>query len=447
MIANRKEVAALKIGRPLFVILCAWALLLALPLYAAAEESEEYLLNGNIYYEINERDEIVITRSRASVTEAVIPAEIDGFPVTEIQNNAFQEHTRLRKVQLPDTIRKIGDYAFYQCTRLEEVEIPETVAQIGWGILTKTPWIQNQPEGCVLVGNGVLIGYAGASPQVVIPDGTTAIAGRAFEACTFMQSVQIPGTVKEIGGLAFSGCTQLTECTIPEGVTSIGEYAFNWCVALQNVRIADSVTEIDNHAFIGCSGLISVTLPKGLTKIGSAVFCGCSNLTKIEIPAFVTEIGVEAFYGCISLTEVTLRSAVQTIGAGAFSGCTSLRKVTMHSSKCSIDDAAETFPEASLLYGLPESSLQFYAQKYSRQFIEAEPLLGDMDEDGSLTVSDASLLLTIFSKEGAGVQRANAFQLWVGDVNYDGAINVSDATWVLTRFAQNAAGMDVLHSE
>jgi hypothetical protein len=181
-------------------------------LLVQAEESEEteYLYNETIYYQINEQSEVVIVRSRASVTEACIPAYIDDMPVTEIRNNAFQGRTRLTKVVLPETITKIGDYAFYQCTRLEEVSIPDTVSQIGWGILTGTPWMQNQPEGCILVGNRIVIGYQGSQSCVVIPEGTTAIAGHAFENCKTMMSVVIPDTVREIGALAFAGCSQLT---------------------------------------------------------------------------------------------------------------------------------------------------------------------------------------------------------------------------------------------
>lgn len=426
----------------IFGLLSALFLLFSIqPEVSAGDSGEEFLYNENIYYQINENNEIVITRSRASVTEACIPAAIDGIPVTEIQNNAFQGRTRLTKVILPDTVTKIGDYAFYQCTRLEEVFIPDTVTQIGWGILSGTPWLQNQPEGCVCVGNGIVIGYQGSAAQVVIPDGTTAIAGRAFEDCKTMMSVQIPSTVREIGGLAFSGCSQLTECTVPEGVCTIGEYAFNWCLALQTVRIADSVTSIGNHAFVGCRSLISVTLPKGLLRIENAVFCGCSNLTKIVIPAAVTDIGSDAFYGCISLKEITLRSTVVSLGQGAFGGCTGLQKLTIFNNMCKIADAEETIAANAAIYGLRESTAQAYAQNYARQFVAAFPLLGDMNESGRLEIEDASMILTIYAQAASGTLYApSAYQMLAGDVNEDSKIDITDATCVLNVYAGQAAG-------
>ncbi len=408
----------------------------------SACDSEEFLFNGNIYYEINERDEVVITRSRASVTEACIPEEIAGMPVTEIQNNAFQSRTRLTKVTLPATVERIGDYAFYQCTRLEEVVIPETITQIGWAILAGTPWIQNQPEGCISVGRQIVIGYQGSSSHVVIPEGTTAIAGRAFEECTAMMSVEIPGTVQEIGGLAFSGCAQLTECTIPEGVVTIGEYAFNWCVALQNVWIADSVTSIGNHAFVGCSSLISITLPQKLNRIESAVFCGCSNLTKISIPSTVTEIGSDAFYGCASLKNVTLRSTVTSVGTDAFGGCIGLEKLVILNHVCQISDSEGTIAINAAIYGLRESTAQLYAKNYERQFMLATPLRGDVNENECVDIPDASQLLLIYAKLGAGlIDSPTPYEMLAGDVNEDGIIDIADATWVLKTYAEAGAGI------
>ncbi|MBQ8515261.1 MAG: leucine-rich repeat protein [Ruminococcus sp.] len=409
----------------------------------ALETAEEFLYNENIYYQINALDEVVITRSRASVKEAVIPAEIDGRPVTEIQNNAFQSRTRLTTVSLPDTIQRIGDYAFYQCTRLETVEIPDTVTQIGWGILAGTPWLENQPEGCVIMGNQILIGYRGSDSQVVIPEGTTAIAGRAFEDCESLMSVSIPSTVTEIGGLAFSGCSKLTECTIPEGVVSLGEYAFNWCIALQTAEIADSVAAIGNHAFVGCSSLISVKLPSKLTRIESAVFLGCSNLTKVQIPDTVTDIGSDAFYGCLSLREVTLRSTVRSIGARAFGECTSLEKLTIFNDSCQISDSAETIAASSAIYGLRGSTAQTYAQTYERQFMIAEPVPGDVNENGLIEIADASRILLLYAQVGANLISApGAYELLAGDMNGDGILDISDATQVLLIYARKGAGLE-----
>ncbi len=405
---------------------------------------EEILFNGNIYYQINDRHEIIITRSRASVTEAVIPSEINGMPVTEIRGSAFNGKTRLTKVVIPCTVTKIGDYAFYQCTRLNEIDIPSSVTEIGWNILKDTPWLQNQPEGCILVGNNILIAYQGEPQQVVIPEGVTAIAGCAFENLKSMMSVIIPESVKIIGGLAFSGCTKLTECTVPEGVRKIEAYAFNWCEALQRVTIADSVETIGNHAFLGCSALISVKLPKNLSRIETAVFCGCTSLTKITIPEHITDIGSQAFMHCISLSEVKLHKGIVSIGPDAFEGCTGLSRLMVYNENCYIAGSEKTISPNTTIYGFRESTAQFYAQSYERQFIIVSLLEGDMNDDGTVNVADATILLSIYAKYAAHcINHIDAFDIAAGDINRNGTLDIGDATNILKLYADKGAGFEL----
>lgn len=449
-ISVRKEAAVLGIKKIVRVVLCVLLAVIVsainvrecMDVYAFEDSEEEFLFNGNIYYRINEYGEIIITGSRASVTEAEIPTEIDGMPVREIRNNAFQDRTRLRKVVLPETIEKIGDYAFLQCIRLEEVYIPETVSYIGWNILKGTPWLRDQPEGCVIAGDGIVISYSGEVQHLVIPEGVNAIAGCAFENSESLMSVSIPGSVRVIGGLAFSGCSKLTECSIPDGVREIGAYAFNWCSALQKINIADSVETIGSHAFLGCASLFDVKLPANLKKIDTATFCGCISLTKLTIPYTVKEIGSQAFMECISLEEVMLRKNVVSVGEGAFSGCTGLQKIFVNNTECRIADSEKTISSNTVIYGFVSSTVQTYAQNYERLFVTAYPLKGDVNDDGIIDVSDATMILSIYSQCASGTVTAiNAFDMAAGDMNEDMKIDISDATGVLQWYAKNSAGI------
>ncbi len=408
-----------------------------------ADETEEFLYNGNIYYQINDHGEIVITRSRATVTEAIIPEEIDGVPVGEIGINAFYEKTRLHTVKIPSSVHTIGDYAFYGCGNLETAEIPETVTHIGKDILKGTLWLANQPDGCIVIGNGIAVGFNGSSAELAVPEGTTAIAGGAFENCDDVMSVKIPDTVRTIGERAFSGCGKLTECVIPDGVETLGEYAFNWCVALQKVYIADSVTFIGTHAFVGCSGLIQIKLPKNISRIETAVFKGCSSLSKIQLPSSVKEIGNQAFYGCISLSEFSVRSTVASIGTDAFKNCSSLYKVSVYNESCKIADSSDTIASGAVIYGFRESTAQIYAQSYERQFVVVSYLAGDINGDGETNISDATVLLSIYAQMGAGViSEPGEYEQLAGDVIKDGVLDISDATEILRIYAERGAGLD-----
>ncbi|WP_462257483.1 leucine-rich repeat protein, partial [Ruminococcus champanellensis] len=50
-----------------------------------------------------------------------VPAEINGFAVTEIGNEAFSNCTALTEIVLPDSIETIGEAAFYNCSSLTSV--------------------------------------------------------------------------------------------------------------------------------------------------------------------------------------------------------------------------------------------------------------------------------------------------------------------------------------
>lgn len=68
-------------------------------------------------------------RDKNSLENVVIPEKLvdkdtkQGFDATEIGNNLFQNSWRVKKLEIPKTIKKIGDYAFYNNKNLEEFKI------------------------------------------------------------------------------------------------------------------------------------------------------------------------------------------------------------------------------------------------------------------------------------------------------------------------------------
>lgn len=80
----------------------------------------------------NEDGSVTIERYIGSGGDVVIPAEIDGKPVSAIGNvvgtiGAFQDCTNVTSVVIPDGVVEIQDNAFYGCTNLEVVTVPSSV--------------------------------------------------------------------------------------------------------------------------------------------------------------------------------------------------------------------------------------------------------------------------------------------------------------------------------
>lgn len=213
-----------------------------------------------------DKTEILLITS-AVKGEIVIP---DGM--TEISAGMFANNTNITSIEIPDSVTAIGGGAFDGCTALTEI----TVSGGNAAFASQNGILYNKDKTqIVFIPQGV-------TGEVVIPNGVTKIASRAFYGCKGITKITLPDSVTEIGEYAFFGCTALTEIKLPDGVTKIGNSAFRGCNKLTNIVIPSGVTEIANSVFRGCSSLTSITFPSGIENIGYNVFYGCNKLTDIN---------------------------------------------------------------------------------------------------------------------------------------------------------------------
>ena len=227
---------------------------------------------------------LTITGFIGSDTDVLIPATINGYPVTSIGDNAFYNQTSLTSVIMADSVTNIGAFSFYGCSSLTNVTI----------------------------GNGV-----------------NSIGQNAFNGCALLASVTIPDNVTSLGISAFYNGSGLMNVTLGNGLSSIGFWTFYNCSSLTNVTFGNRVANIDNEAFNSCSSLTSVTLPNSVTNIGYGAFSSCSGLTNVTLGNGVISIGDWAFDWCSSLTSVTLPASVSSLGAAAFGDCSSLTMIAV----------------------------------------------------------------------------------------------------------------------
>ena len=57
--------------------------------------------------------------------------------------------------------------------------------------------------------------------EIVVPDGVTQIAEKAFKDCTNIVSLTIPNCVQKIGLNAFDGCNSLKKLDLPKATVSL----------------------------------------------------------------------------------------------------------------------------------------------------------------------------------------------------------------------------------
>lgn len=152
-----------------------------------------------------------------------------------IHESAFMGYTSLREITIPKSIKKIENLAFNGCKKLEAVYIEDLAAWCGidFGEADANPLRYAKK----LYLNGTL------ATDIVIPEGVSVIAPRAFDGCTSIKSVTLPASLTEIGEGAFRA-TSLSKIEIGVEVEVVGKFAFYGCSALKDIYVG--VSEIPN---------------------------------------------------------------------------------------------------------------------------------------------------------------------------------------------------------
>jgi len=226
----------------------------------------------------------------------VIPAAINGYPVTSIGIQAFSPAffglTNLTSVIIGTNVTSIGKFAFNSCMNLTNVTIPVSV---------------------------------------------TTIDASAFAGCQNLLNITIPNNLGVIGAQAFFSCQSLTSVTIPSSVASIGTEAFAFCTSVTNFSVVTSNLSYSSSNGVlfdksqttliqfpaGLSG--NYTVPNSVTTVGDEAFGG-SAIFSVTVPNTVTTILEDAFFSS-SLTNAVIGNSVISIGQSAFAACFALKTV------------------------------------------------------------------------------------------------------------------------
>jgi len=130
---------------------------------------------------------IIITGYDEQFPTLNIESEIDGLPVKEIAESAFQNNRYVYDVTIPDTVEKIGEAAFRNCQNLLSVTLPASLKEL--------------PLDC-------------------------------FRDCSLLDGLILPETLEKIDDFCFQGCTKLEKLKIPASVTHIGYDVFMYCESI-----------------------------------------------------------------------------------------------------------------------------------------------------------------------------------------------------------------------
>lgn len=317
------------------------------------------------------------------------------FPTTlkEVGAYAFAYTNSLRKADLPEGLKSVGDCAFVG-TAIQRVNLPVTIEEIGEGAFAL---LKNLTEVSVPATNK----HFDLVDSLLIRNADNALL-QCFK--KGKGKVEVPGVIERIGHLAFGGAKHISTIIIPKSVTRIGEDAFASTYALDSIAVntenthytsqagvlfnkeltllichpaskpgnsytvPTTVKELATGAFQDCGGgnaykhisnktlkkkvkLNKVILPEGLIKIGKWAFT--SSGCQVNIPSTVKEIGDSCFFFS-EIESVTIPEGVKRLGDGMFTACYTLENITLPST-------LEYIGAKLLAYNSSEITLNVYA--------------------------------------------------------------------------------------
>lgn len=246
----------------------------------------------------------VINMENATVKSGIIPEDAFWNPKEQL-HDGYISVIHLRRIILPDGIRRIEGAAFSFAVNLEEMNIPSALQYVGVDAFYECENLKTDP--------------------LVFPEGFERIDNEAFSHCLSLKTVILPSTVEEIGKVAF-GESNISSINLPEGLKRIGDGAFYYC-RLKEVYIPNSCQDLGDFLFSSNRYLEKIHLPEGIERIPNRFAYVCINLRQINIPSSVKSIGEEAFLGCQQLAGVELPYGLETVERKAFEYCDALEQL------------------------------------------------------------------------------------------------------------------------
>ena len=245
-----------------------------------------------------------------------------GEGITSLSSYIFSDLYELSAVELPSTLRTIGEYAMEGLQQLKSITLPENLEVIRTGAFMYS-----------------------ALESIVIPESVRELESYAFYSNYFLQEITLPRTMDSIGDQCFAHCTHLKDLEMPEEIDTIGLNIMENCCAWRDTYIDAGEDFIISHGilmrYLGDSGYVSV--PEGVTQIISGAFYEIEGAVNLDIsersflrdqprediytiilPDSVTKLHTRTFEDLRGLTTLFIPDSVTWMGDYCISGCQSI---------------------------------------------------------------------------------------------------------------------------
>lgn len=398
--------------------------------YKAVELAKRCDSNGYVINSSNGTIEACYTSNRfIAFSTITIPETVNGYTVRGLGVGAFKEF-HLKKINLPSTLRTIGNECFYGCKNLVNVINNSTqLLTVGSSAFANCPKLKSIsiPQRTMLIQANAFSG----SPNVVL-FGPAVKSGETTE--TYLKSftdtntlpfvkvndegeiygyttrrsakeILIPSKINgatpgSVGGYAFKGSEKIEKVIIDPGITEIATNAFANCPKLVCISIPTTVTEIAENTFRGVADPVSnavIYAPVGSYALtfadefsimhvkatltvssGELVFSLSSTDVRLEtlnIPDTihgrdVVSIDNHGFMSCTNIKTIVLPEGITSIGTAAFNSCKKLTDLYVYNKTLPLNTIMFSSSAIYTIHGYKNSTANDFATRYVLPFLE-----------------------------------------------------------------------------
>ncbi len=384
------------------------------------------------------------------LTSVTLPANLEAIGYA-----AFAGCYQLQQVTIPETVAFIDDYAFAG-SALTTVTVPQSVEVMGKGVFSRCEAMTSAVIESRFIGDFAFLGDYALSNVTVGPR-VNMIGRGAFNGCTALQTLNLDPACRmsrideeafinsgladidvrglglgTIGDWAFAQ-TQLSHFNMSREMTTLGEG-----VLAHNPQLASVVMPTVGHASGNNTGrgnndsanprLNAPGVQRTLNKVPDFTFAGDGNLNPGKmLRQGVEEIGNYAFYNVSAdIDTMRLPASVAYLGDRAMAGMTGMR--TLKVDATSVPDLGNEVwagvNQSVVPLITPSESTVLYkeADQWMNFFFEADFLLGDVNGDGVVAISDVTVLIDYLLSGSGDINEL------ASDLNGDGSVSISDVT-------------------
>lgn len=385
--------------------------------------------------------------------------------IVTVGKYAFR-YSNLRSITIPNSIVSFEMGAFGGCYSLNNVIIEDDESSISmyyneWQV-NNSSYFNNCNLQSVYYGRNVsyrtgeeydgLFWNQRNLKNVVIGNLVTIIGTNLFKQCSNLEEIDIPSNVLYIYNSAFEGCSSLKDIYLHDGLQSISSKAFKNCKSIEQITLPSTITSIGSEAFSGCTSIMKICSKiMNPSNISASTFAGIVYLNSVLFVPTGTKSLYEAATGWKDFAHIEetddfdetpsfYRINLFVTGCGNVSICdatisnSSFITQIMEGDNLTLSVNPDegymlesiTVNENEMVSSVIDGTytLENIQQDYDIHinFIECPPIVGDVDGDGIVNISDVTALIDYILVGSEDISFENA------DVSGNGKVNISDVT-------------------